>query len=111
MKTSIAFEHMTRALPYVAELLNDDAVIAAKVAMKTRTEGEAVNGKLLSDLMPTFLMKKPDAVYGLLGAISGKTPEEIAEQDFSKTIKLLESPMLDDLMRFFIYAVRMANYA
>lgn len=111
MKTSVAFETMSRALPYVAELLNDEAVIDAKRIMKTRAEGETMNSGLLTSLMPTFLTRNPRAVFGLLGAISGKTPEEIAEQDWKDTAKLLETPLLDDLMRFFIFAVRMANYA
>lgn len=111
MKTSVAFENMSRALPYVAELLNDEAVIDAKRIMKTRADGEAMNSSLLTSLMPTFLTRNPHAVYGLLGAISGKTPQEVADQDWDDTVKLLESPILDDLMRFFIFAVRMANYA
>lgn len=111
MKTSIAFEHMAHALPYVSELLNDEALVKARIAMKTRADGEPINGTLLAELLPTFLLKKPEAVYGLLGALNGKTADEIAQQDFDKTVKLLESPMLDELMRFFIFAVRMANYA
>ena len=111
MKTSIAFEHMARALPYVSVLLNDEAVVKAKVAMKARKEDDAINGKILAELMPTFLIKKPDAVYGLLGAVYDKKPDEIAAQDLRLTIKQLESTMLDELMHFFIFAVRMANYA
>jgi hypothetical protein len=50
-------------------------------------------------------------VYGLLGAIVDKAPEEIAEQEWDETVKLLNAPILDDVMRLFIFAVRMANYA
>ena len=111
MKTALAFEQMSRALPYVAELLNDDAVVDAKRMMKTHADGEALNGNLLTSLLPTFLTRNPRAVYGLLGAIVDKTPEEIAEQEWAETVKLLNAPILDDVMRLFIFAVRMANYA
>lgn len=109
MKTSVAFGNMAKALPYAAELLDCADVKAAKKLMMD--EKNTSTGALLMQLMPVFLTEKPGAVYGLLGALDGKSPEEIAEQDWAKTVKLLSGAAFEDMLRFFIFALRMARNA
>lgn len=104
MNTRMRFEAMERALPYAAELLNSPEMKEAKERLKENKA--ATSGEMMQDLMKVLLITKRDAVFGLLGAVSGKTAEEIAEQDWEETIKLMNDPILTDICNFFIYSVR-----
>ena len=109
MNTKMQFEAMEKALPYVAELMDCKELKEFKNRMK---ESDGVgNGEMMLGLMPVVLAKKPDAVFGMLGALDGKTAEEIAEQDWEETKKLMKSPAINDLFDFFIFSVRMARNA
>ena len=109
MNTRMQFEIMEKALPYAAELMDFKELKDVKARIKDA--GSMSNGELMQALMPIFLTKKPDAVFGMLGALSGKTAEEIAEQEWSETKQLLKSPIINDLFDFFTFSVRMARNA
>lgn len=107
MNTRMQFEMMEKALPYAAELMDCKEMKDFKASLKNR-EGVG-NGELMQNLMPLFLSKKPDVVFGMLGALNGKTAEEIAEQDWEQTRLMLKSPIINDLFDFFTFSVRMAR--
>ncbi len=109
MNTKMQFDMMTKAMPYAAELLECEGVQNFKKGVKDSKY--VSNSEMFSALMPVFLMEKREAVFGLLGAISGKTAEEIAEQDWEETRKLMDSPIINDVFDFFIFSVRMARNA
>lgn len=109
MKTSMAFKSMADAVPYVAELLETQALKDFTANRKTAKDMNV--GEMMKAILPTFLVTKPQVVYGLLGAMSGKTAEEIEEQDWTETRTMLKDPMLDDLFDFFIFAARTARNA
>lgn len=109
MNTRMQFDMMEKALPYAAELMDCQEIHDFKKAM--REAEDAGNGDMMRGLLPIFLREKRETVFGLLGAISGKTAEEIAEQEWEETRKLLESPILSDLYDFFIFSVRTARNA
>lgn len=115
MNTRMQFDTMEKALPFVAELLDCQAVkdykAKIKAASKDKTIEEKGNGEIMQMLMPIFLREKRETVFGLLGAISDKTPDEIAEQDWTETQKLLNAPIISDLCDFFIFSVRMVRNA
>ena len=107
MNTKMQFEAMEKALPYAAELLDCEELKAFKQGIKEK--GSMSGGNMMNDLLQIMLVKKRDAVFGLLGAISGKTSEEIAEQDWNETKKLMANPILNDVCDFFIFSVRMVR--
>lgn len=113
MKTHMQFDIMEKALPYAAELMDSQEVKEYKKNMKANADSlkDKGNGEIMQMLMPIFLRTKRDTVFGLLGAISGKEPEEIAEQEWEETRKLLDAPILSDLCDFFIFSVRMVRNA
>lgn len=109
MKTSMAFKAMADAVPYVAELLETQEL---KDFVANRKTGKETNiSEMMRVIMPTFLVNKPETVYGLLGAMSGKSAEEVEEQEWDETKAMLKDPMLDDLFDFFIFAARTARNA
>lgn len=107
MNTRMQFEMMEKALPYAAELMDCKEMKDFKEGLKDRAG--VGNGELMKNLMPLFLSKKPDAVFGMLGALNGKTAEEIAEQDWEQTRLMLKTPIINDLFDFFTFSVRMAR--
>ena len=107
MNTKMQFEAMEKALPYAAELLDSEELKAFKENLKQKEKSSG--GDMMKELLGIMLVKKREAVFGLLGAISGKTAEEIAEQDWAETKKLMENPILNDVCDFFIFSVRMVK--
>lgn len=109
MKTGMQFDAMEKALPYAAELVDCQELKELKKTMKD-SKGMS-NGDVMKALLPIFLKEKRETVFALLGAISGKTPEKIAAQEWEETKKLLESPIMEDFMIFFGFSARMAKGA
>lgn len=101
------FEAMEKALPYAAELMDSEELKDFKAELKKKEEN--TGGDTMKKLLEIMLVKKREAVFGLLGAVCGKTAEEIEEQDWEETKKLMESPILNDLLDFFIFSVRMVR--
>ncbi|MGN1369636.1 MAG: hypothetical protein ACI4WX_12270 [Aristaeellaceae bacterium] len=109
MNTRMQFEAMEKAIPYAAELMDCQAVKDFK--KDARANKDVTNSEMFAALMPVFLTEKREAVFGLLGAVSGKTAEEIAEQPWEETRKLMDSPIIADMYDFFIFSLRMAKNA
>ena len=105
--TKMRFEAMERALPYVAELVDSSELAAFKDGMKAGEKHRA--GDTMKNLLNIFLVAKRDTVFGLLGAVSGKTAEEIEAQDWEETKKLMENPIMNDVCDFFIFSTRMVK--
>lgn len=111
MKTALAFETMAKAVPYIAELLDDEELKQVKAEWKESKE--LTIGSMMKKLLPMILVKHPDAVFGLLGAFNGRTAEEIAQQEQSETMRMLKDAMtmLDDIDVFFGFAAHIARNA
>lgn len=107
MNTKMRFEAMEKALPYVAELLDNAALIDFKELMKAKEKPSS--GVMLKNLMQIFLIEKRETVFGMLGAVSGKTIDEIEQQDWEETKKLLDDSIMNDVCDFFIFSVRMVR--
>lgn len=107
MNTKMHFEAMEKALPYAAELMDSEELKAFKTDMKENDKQSS--GEMMKNLLGIMLVKKRETVFGLLGAVCGKTAKEIAEQDWKETKKLMENPILSDVCDFFIFSVRMVR--
>lgn len=107
MNTKMHFEAMEKALPYAAELMDSEELKGFKTDMKEN--GAMTGGEMMSKLLGIMLVKKRETVFGLLGAVCGKTAEEVAEQDWAETKKLMENPILNDVCDFFIFSARMVR--
>ena len=107
MNTRMRFEAMERALPYAAELM--DSVELKNFKEAVAEQKIETGGERMQELLNVLLVTKRETVFGLLGAVCGKTAEEIAEQDWAETSKLMNDPILNDVCNFFIFSVRMAR--
>lgn len=106
MNTKMKFESMEKALPYVAELADSEELKEFKTNVR---ENDLRGGELLKELLEIMLVKRRDAVFGLLGAMSGRTAEEIENQDWEETRELMKSDIMNDVVDFFTFSVRMAR--
>lgn len=111
MTTKMQFETMAKVLPFAAELLNSTPIKDFKAFMNANKAEDISTGAMMERLLPLFLSEKSDVLFGLFGALSGKTAAEVADQDWDETKKLLESPILEDLFDFFIFSIRMVRTA
>lgn len=112
MNTKMQFETMAKALPFAAELLDSTTIKEFKDSMRDKKPDEDVStGAMMQKLLPLFLTEKHDVLFGLFGALSGKTAEEIEAQDWDETKELMSSPIMNDLFDFFIFSLRMARNA
>ena len=109
MNTKMKFESMANALPFIGEIAECETIKTFRQRVKDEKNLRATD--LMSEIKPIFLTEKRDAFFGLLAALSGKPVQEIADQDWEETKKMMESPILNDLYDFFIFAVRMAKIA
>ena len=108
MNTKMHFEAMEKALPYAAELMDSEEVKSFKADVRKGGK-QLTSGEMMKNLLGIMLVKKRETVFGLLGAVCGKTADEIAEQDWEETKKLMENPILNDVCDFFIFSVRMVK--
>lgn len=112
MNTKMAFERMAKVLPYVSELLNNDGIINFKKTLKAMDDENPVTmGEAINSLMPVFLVEKHETVVAMIGALTGKTAEEVEEQEWKETLAAMKDAMLGDFFDFFTFALRMASKA
>lgn len=105
MNTDKAFECMARMVPYVAEIERDPEIAAAKEAL--REKGDVSTGDVIEAVMPMMLGKHQKAMFGILGALEDKTPEEIAQQPYAATIAAIKGDMTKDFFDFLPFAYRL----
>lgn len=110
ISTEIGFERMTAALPYMVEILSDKKLQAYRAESRENTADNSVS-KMMQAILPVFLVTKKETVMALIGALSGKTAEEVAAQDWKETMSVIKSPLMDDFNGFFIWSVSMARNA
>lgn len=64
-------------------------------------KGEFTVKALLTATLPKLLKYNRNDVYAILGAVNGKTPEEIAKQPFPKTLAEIRDLATQDFGDFF----------
>lgn len=108
MSTDKALDVMCEITPYVTNIVTDEDLIGC---LKNAIDPRAVNSKAemiaagaakLTEIAKIVLQKRKSDVYGILGALNGKTAEEIAEQNGVETMKQIRDIIKDkELLDFF----------
>lgn len=112
MDTKTTFAMMEKALPVVLELIQDEEVVDFKETIKDEENAKNTTmGEAMQKLMPVFLMKKRDCVIRLLAVVTGKTVEQVEEQDYTITKVDMKSMLIGDIFDFFAWSLRMATKA
>jgi hypothetical protein len=104
MNTATAFEQMANAIPYIDKLVNSKEM---KAFVEEKSKGDVVGRDILMKMLPILYAKHPKETMGILGAMHGKTAEEVAEMDFTETAAMMDKDTLDSLFAFFTFALRL----
>lgn len=97
MNTATAFEQMANAIPYIDKLVNSKEM---KAFVEEKSKGDVVGRDILMKMLPILYAKHPKETMGILGAMHGKTAEEVAEMDFTETAAMMDKDTLDSLFAF-----------
>ena len=108
MKTELAFDMMTQILPDVAEIVNDPKLAAAKT--QARAQGKSFK-QAMTELLPLFLQDHRESVMRIFAAVQGKTVEDVKEQPFRQTTIETVAEVMEEVMLFFGFCLRMAMHA
>lgn len=108
MDTKTTFEVMEKALPLVLELIRDEEVVEFKERFKGENKEDVTIGEAMEKLMGIFLLKKRAVVVQLLSVVTGKSVEQIEEQDYSITKIDMKNTVIGDIFDFFGWSLHMA---
>lgn len=108
LDTDRATDVLCEIAPYAINIMSDDELMAelkSAVDLKgasTLAEQIAIMGGKISKIVPILLKKRKSDVFGILGALNEKTPEEIAKQNILKTMSQIKDISKDkELLDFF----------
>jgi mannitol/fructose-specific phosphotransferase system IIA component (Ntr-type) len=108
LSTDRATDVLCEIAPYVISILEDEELLnELKTAVdfekaETMAEKMAIIGNKFTKIVPIILKGKKQDLFGIIGALNEKTPEEIAKQNIVKTMKQIREITKDkDLLDFF----------
>lgn len=107
LNTDQTLDVVCEITPYVGNILEDEE-LTAELKRKLRlgddvskAEVYAAGIKKLTKLVPIVLKKHRADVYGIVAAVNGKTPEQIAEQNGLLTAKEIKDIVTDKAFQDF----------
>ena len=105
-KTGAGLDAMAAMLPHIDAILSDPEYRRIKDRIKEEKSMTLV--ELSSQVFPVIAVKNRPALYGIVSAVTGKTPEEIDAQPLDETLAVFEGALGSDILGFFGYCARLA---
>lgn len=105
-RTDEGLDLLAKVLPYLDTLLHDDGYNRLKDRMKFNKELKMSD--IMSDAYDVIAMKNRDVLYGIVSAVTGKEPQEIAQQPLEETLAVFQGVMGSSVINFFIFCARTA---
>lgn len=106
--TEHAIDVFCELTPFVINIFSDDELLGElRTAVDfgeahTMAEKLALTASKFSKIIPVILKKRKDDVFGILGVLNEKTPEDIAKQNIIKTMAQIKEISKDkELLDFF----------
>lgn len=108
MKTDLTFDVMEKMLPAVTAIITDDDI---RAAMDELRAGKKQPVDTFGAIMARLLVNR-EATMEIAAAIQGITTDEVAQQEFSATIKTLaKDAILENMLLFFVLWLRILRRA
>ena len=108
LSTDKAVDTLCELTPYITNILSDESLLnelRTAVDFKdanTLAERMALIASKITNIIPILLKNRKSDVFGILGALNEKSVEEIAKQNFIKTMKQIKDIAKDkELLDFF----------
>lgn len=108
MTNDQAAECMIRLAVPFGHLCDDDGIteIIKKYNEMKGMENIRALGRILPEIMGYALKTHKTDVYDIVGALIGKTPEEVSKMNFAATLKAVKESYDEVLKDFFISTIR-----
>ena len=108
LSTDRATDVLCELTPYITNILSDEALLSelrTAVDFKeanTLAEKMALTASKITNIIPILLKNRKSDMFGILGVLNEKSVEEIAKQNFIKTMKQIKDIAKDkELLDFF----------
>lgn len=105
-KTDEGLDLLAKILPYLDTILHDDEYSRLKDRVKDNKN--LTLSDIMGDAYMVIAMKNRPALYGIVGAVMGKEPAEVAAQPLEETLKVFQGVMGSKVLDFFIFCARTA---
>jgi hypothetical protein len=106
MQSGKALDVLGKILPHMEAILSDPEYIRIKERMQA--DKELTTKDIIGDAFMAIAMKNRKAVYGIVGAVTGKTEKEVEEQPLIETIAVLKGATGNEVLGFFTFFALMA---
>ena len=106
MQSGKALDALGKILPHMDAILTDPEYI--RIKEKMQADKELTTKDIMGDAFMAIAMKNRKAVYGIVGAVTGKSEKEVEEQPFGETIAVLKDATGNEVLGFFTFFALMA---
>lgn len=98
-------EILAKIVPHVDCILHDADY--NKIKEKMKSNRNLTIADIMEDSFVVVAMKNRTALYGIVGAVTGKSQKEIEEQPLEDTLEVFSGVMGSKIIDFFIFCARM----
>ena len=104
-KTGEGLDAMMKMLPHMEAIIQSEDF--AKLKERMRNDKDLTFADVMGDAFAVIAMKNRAAMYGIVGAVMDKTPEEVAAQPLEDTLNAFRGVMGSKTLDFFTFCARM----
>lgn len=97
---------LAKILPHLDAIIHDADYDQLKDRMKA--DKELTLSDIMGEAYTVIAMKNRPALYGIVGAVMGKTEKEVAAQPLEETLSVFQGVMGSRVLDFFIFCARTA---
>ena len=105
MKTREMFDKMEAALPYVAEILNDEDTAAARKEVISLAK-ELKAGEAILRMFPVIVTKHRDAMYNIIAITENMDVKDVPDMDSESAKAAIKSSVMSEMLDFFPYVLQ-----
>ena len=105
-RTDEGLDMLAAILPYLDTILHSPDYTKLKDRVKANKDLTLLD--IMGDAYMAIIVKNRAAVYGIVGAIMGKSEEEVASQPLEETLSVFQGVMGSTVLDFFTFCARMA---
>lgn len=106
MNTEEGLDLLFKILPHMETILQDGDYIRLKSRMKA--DKDLTFTDIVGDAFEIIAVKNRAALYGIVGAMTGKSEEEVKKMPLGETMEMFRGVMGGQVLDFFIFFARTA---